>query len=836
MEATGRLVVLHPLSGLAAAAGALCIVWLVRRAGAGRLALGLRSVIGLAVAVAIADPRWVVGANAARMIVVDVSASIAPAAQATAEGLGRAGDGNGGADTAMRLPFGGAGASPLGPAIDLAVRALPDGGRIVVASDGAATDGDAGVAAAAQASADGVHVDAVRLAGRARADAAVLQLLAPATWRSGDFGRVDVVVAASEALSGTVSLAVDGRVVEAHDVGIGTTPSRVAFTVAVPDGTAPMQLEAAVQAGGDREPANDRRAWAVQRAAAPRVLVVGDSAEAVGLADALAAEGIVSSVLGPGRLGGRLSALEGWDACVLVDTPADALGVDQIATLEGIVAERGQGLVLTGGRQSFLQGGWRGTGLARLSPLALEAPPHGDREAVALLLLIDRSASMAGGDAATRLTKLDLAREAAVLAAEVLQPGDMLGVMAYDTAAEWVLPLAPIGSGGDRADVEGRLRTLTAGGGTLIGSALAAGLPALAAARAPTRHAILLSDGRDAGESAEPLLAAVQTARALGVTFSTLGIGLDADPDLLGRLAQLGRGRAYGAAEAADLPRLTVEESEIVRARAERTGAFRAQLAGDEPSALVAGVDVGVLPELTGYLALRPRPGVDIALRTPTGDPLLAGWQVGLGRVAAWTSDVGAEWAAAWPGDAAARAALARAVRWAARKPAAGGLEATAVTDDATGETAVTVDAVASDGSPLDLAAASLVISDTEGTSTTQLAAVGPGRYAGAVTLARTGAWPAAVVVEHEGGRSAAALTVARGYAPELMPDAGGTARLGAVAAAGGGRVLDTDAAWEPAGEGRTWPLWPAFAVLAGLLWPVDVAVQLRGRGRRRVL
>ncbi len=136
----------------------------------------------------------------------------------------------------------------------------------------------------------------------------------------------------------------------------------------------------------------------------------------------------MSSVLGPGRLGGRLSALDGWDACVLVDTPADArFGVDQIATLEGIVAERGQGLVLTGGRQSFLQGGWRGTALARLSPLALEAPPHGDREAVALLLLNDRSASMAGGDAATRLIKLDLAREAAVLAAEVLQPATCSG-------------------------------------------------------------------------------------------------------------------------------------------------------------------------------------------------------------------------------------------------------------------------------------------------------------------------------------------------------------------------------------------------------------------------
>ena len=31
--------------------------------------------------------------------------------------------------------------------------------------------------------------------------------------------------------------------------------------------------------------------------------------------------------------------------------------------------------------------------------------------------------------------------QAAVLAAEVLQPGDSLGILAYDTRAEWIVPL-----------------------------------------------------------------------------------------------------------------------------------------------------------------------------------------------------------------------------------------------------------------------------------------------------------------------------------------------------------------------------------------------------------
>lgn len=824
MNGAWRLAFDQPAAALAAAATALVLAAVVRRTASARAA-GLRLVVGLLLAGALAEPRLVPRDASDRQVVVDTSGSLAPGALATAwPGGGPDASGAG------WLAFGDRSASPLGAALDLVGTAVD--GVVVVASDGAATDGAAAEAAARAAAARGVRVDAVALAGRSGVDAAVTSLGAAPVWRAGDRAIVEVGVSAVAPVSATVELTLDGQSVGRRPASVGPQPGALAFELDVPPGDGPIVVEARVAAPGDREPANDARRWVVQRGAPPRVLVVGDTTEAVGLADALLAEGLAPDVLGPTRLSGRRSALAAWDVVVVVDLPAAVFGVDQLAVLEALVAEHGQGLVLTGGRQSFLQGGWRGTALARLSPLTLEAPPQGDREAVALLVMVDRSASMAGGDAATQLTKLDLAREAAVLAAEVLQPGDSIGVLAYDAAAEWIVPLGPIA--GEVGAIEAALRRLAAGGGTLIDSALAVGLPALAAIDAPTRHAVLLSDGRDAGESDAPLLAAVAAARDRGITFSTLGIGRDADPDLLGRLAQIGRGRAYTAIDAGDLPRLTVEESEIVRARAERSGTFRPQRrAGGEADALVAGVDVGALPALSGYLALRPRPAARVALESPAGDPLLAGWQVGLGRVAAWTSDVGAAWATAWPADAAGRAALARAVRWAARRPATAGIDAVATTDDATGRTVVEAVVTGVDGGPLDLAAVTLVVTATEGASRTPLEPVAPGRYAATVTLPRAGAWPAAVRVDDGGGGRAAPLTLARGYAPELVPDAGGAARLARVAAAGGGAVV-------PAAEALTAPrgtrpraLWAWLVALAAAVWPLDVAAQLADRRRR---
>lgn len=718
---------------------------------------------------------------------------------------GRSGFGGAFGSGGGQLAFGDAGASPLGGALDAALRALPGGGRLLLLSDGLATDEV--LAAAARARAAGLRVDAVLLETRAGPDAAVTLLEAPGAWRAGEAVPLAIGLWADRPVTATLAVAANGRVFETRAVALGPEVSRLELRYPAA-GERDLRFEARLSLAGDREPGNDAGFAATHVAAPPSVLVVGDSAGAVGLADGLAAQGALVSVLGPDRVPGRLSALETFDALFLVDVPARALGLDQLAAIEAFAAELGRGVVLTGGRRSFLPGGWENTPLADMAPLALDPPPREEREPVALLLMLDQSASMGSVEGRGTVSKLDLAREAAILAAEVLHPGDRIGLLTYDDAARWLLPLAELGPERSLAEVEQAVGGLATGGGTRIGAALALGLPALAAlGEVPTRHAVLLSDGRDPEPDLAAYEAQVAAARAAGATLSTIAIGSDVDRLLLARLARLGRGRYHSAAEPADLPRLALAESEIVRARVEQEGEFHAlPAASGDP--LAASLDLADLPALTGYLAMRPRPGAEVLLEAPTGDPLLAAWNFGLGRVLAWSSDAGEDWTAAWPASPAGRAFWRQLLRHAARAPDAGppGLEITW----RDGLARVELDALDRAGRPIDLAQASLTLTGTQASRTVPLLQTAPGRYAADVALPGPGAYPGFLRLESESGSWTLPAPLAWRAPAELLPQR---------------PVL---AAAAESGPPTRIPLWPWLLALAAGLWVLDVARQTR--------
>src|SRR5690606_38496827 len=116
-------------------------------------------------------------------------------------------------------------------------------------------------------------------------------------------------------------------------------------------------------------------------------------------------------------------------------------------------------------------------------------------------------------------------------------------------------------------------------------------------------------------------------------------------------LAERGLGRYHFAAEPEELPALTIAESAILRSNAVQEGDFKPAVYAPHPllrGFVSAGSVENDLPELSGYVALTPKPRAEIALQTGPGDPLLTTWGYGLGRVAPWSSDTGSEWTPAW--------------------------------------------------------------------------------------------------------------------------------------------------------------------------------------------
>ena len=80
-----------------------------------------------------------------------------------------------------------------------------------------------------------------------------------------------------------------------------------------------------------------------------------------------------------------------------------------------------------------------------------------------------------------------------------------------------------------------------------------------------------------------------------------------------------------------------------------REEAFEPKLVEKHP--MLRDWEDGQAPPLLGYVKTNRKATAQIPLVTDTGDPLLAHWRFGLGKVTAFTSDCKSRWAALWVSD-----------------------------------------------------------------------------------------------------------------------------------------------------------------------------------------
>jgi len=578
---------------------------------------------------------------------------------------------------------------------------------------------------------------------------------------------------------------------------------------------------------GDTFGANNRAAAVVQVNPPPQVLLVAASDdEAALLGDALRRQGVETRRVQPAEMPARLVDLAAYDGVVLVDVPAAALSLDQMASVRELVRSEGRGLVAIGGRNSFTLGAYKDTPLEEALPVTMEPPPRPQRTEIALLLIVDRSASMT---AAVGVSKFDMAKEAAILATESLKPEDRIGVLAFDTGHLWVVPFQQVGEGASLAAIQQAILDLPSGGGTDIELALSEGLPALARQPTSVRHAVLLTDGRSFTNNMANYERLVQTARDQQITLSTIAIGEDADTSLLDQLARWGAGRYYFADRPEDIPRLTLLESEIARSAPVVEGAVQPAL--DRPHPIVRDFAPAELPDLAGYVATTARPAADVVLRSPEDDPLLAAWQYGLGRAVAWTPTAGAPWAAAWTRWDGFERFWAQTVRYTLPEPDSGPLQVRI--EARPGGARLVVDALQPGGAPLDLATVNARVTLPGGEQRAfDVPQTAPGRYTQDLVLPAPGAYLVSVALVHEGGRQQREVGFVQPVAPEYRQQgdpAEGRALLEAIAAATGGAVLaDLGQAGTPATGALDAPegLWPWLLGLALGLWVLEIAVR----------
>ncbi len=702
----------------------------------------------------------------------------------------------------------------------------PGGGRITLFTDALPTTDDA-LAAAAAAGEAGIPIDTNLYIAPIDPEVWIQSIHTPTSLREGEEFDTEVVVGSTGEAVAILSFAVGTEPPAERTLNLIAGENRFHYT-AKAGSPGILTIQTQVAADTDTIIRNNAGATTALVAPAPRVLIIeGQPAAGRILQDALQPLSINTDLVAPNRIPSQLSQLERYESIVLLDVAAGDLTLDQMATIREFVRSEGRGLVAVGGKNSFTLGAYKDTPLEQTLPVSMQPPQHGQRPDIDLLLIIDQSASM-GPD--TGDSKFNMAKESAILTTESLRENDRIGVLAFDITTDWIVNFQPIGAALSLADLQKQISNIPLGGGTDIMGALQAGLPNLEAQPGPVRHAVLLTDGRSFTTNRATYRSLVERMHSRGITLSAIAIGADADTDLLRELAQLGGGRYHFAATPADIPRLTLLESEILRTEPQVEGEFRAELASPHPT--LRSFSANQLPSLQGYVATTMKPEAELVLKSPENDPVLAAWQYGLGRAVAWTPSTESPWAANWSNWPDYGRFWAGLIRYTLPEPDSGPLQ---VRVSQSGDAAtITADAIGSAGEPLDLADVQVSLTLPDGSARSlELRQIAPGRYAQTILLSAEGAYALAVRALKEDTIRSTQIGFVRSFPAEYLPTS--SARDGILR---GQPLLEAiESASRPGGENGAPPggipdssdgqaIWPWLLLVVALIWPLEVAIR----------
>ncbi len=370
----------------------------------------------------------------------------------------------------------------------------------------------------------------------------------------------------------------------------------------------------------------------------PRVLLLSGQPESQRVIDkVLQAQGYAVVEAVPAAQPLTVAELSAYDLLVLDNVPAFQLSYAKMESIEKYVRDLGGGLLVIGGSQSYGAGGYFRTPLERILPVDMRPPARLEMPHVALLFVLDKSGSMgAGGEGST---KLDLAKAAAIAAADIMNPTDQVGILAFDAAWDWTLPFRQVGKG---EWISEKLSSLQSDGGTDLYKALVEAYRGIAAKPAAIKHVIVLSDGLT--DKADFHSLASRMARD-GITVSTVSVGNDADVQLMANIAKDGKGRGYVALDPETIPQIfTTETLLISRDLLIEKPAAPTIVSSAGP---LKGLAQNNLPSLRGYVLTYPKPRAELLMRADK-DPLLVSWRYGVGRVTAFTSDLSGRWGRDW--------------------------------------------------------------------------------------------------------------------------------------------------------------------------------------------
>jgi uncharacterized membrane protein len=702
-------------------------------------------------------------------------------------------------------------ATDISAGLDRAIRSFAPNHlrRVVLISDGNDNAGDLS-AVLPRLNRENVRVHTVPLEARVDRDVWIESVLAPSSVTADEQFPVEVHVYSQYETTSTIEIRKGDDILGSQRARLVPGLNRIAFETRVQEETSTVVLQARAQTSDDAFGENDAFRQPVVVSGRPRVLYVESHApSAQYLQKALTIEGLLVEVAAPDQLPPVAGALDRYDAVILSDVDPKSLTTGQMQALETYVRELGGGFIMAGGENSYGKDGYSDTAVEKTLPVTFDTkkrPPT-----IAMVAVIDVSGSMSQG-------QLTIAKEAAKAPLRSLRNSDRFGVLSFNTGYNWIAPLQPAGN---RATINSQIETLYAGGGTNVYVGLNAAFAALKDAPDEVKTVVLLSDGITQTADHQGLTMSMIKA---GINVSSISVGQRSNRELMADIAMWGKGRAYYIDSYERVPQIFIKETELALGRTLQEQPFLPIVKKSVEA--FKGIDFSAAPRLLGYVVTKAKPTSEVLLTESwTGEPLLARWQYGLGKAAAFTSDVKSRWAAEWLTWSGYPKFWAQLVRETMRRQNDEyfDFDVTRKGDSAV----VSINAVEKDGRfRNELQPQVRVIGPDQKVSVIDVPQVGPGAYETRVPVAADGSYVFRAAGE---GAAGPIRTIEHSYPAEYHFYPPDTQKLRSISAATGG-VFQPSASqvFDSNGETTEFPivLWRWLAALVLVLYIVDILLR----------
>jgi uncharacterized membrane protein/uncharacterized protein YegL len=681
--------------------------------------------------------------------------------------------------------------------------------RLVLLSDGNENSGHM-MEMLPRLKSEGIHVYTVPSQARTNRDVWVENILAPAEVTSEELFPLEVHVYSQNDAPAEVEVRHGDKSLGTKKVQLIRGLNRVAFETSIKNEAGPVMLDAEVRTPNDPFLENNKFRTSIVVQGRPKILYVESHTQSAHyLQAALTNEGLNVNTVTSEMIPKTIEDLDAYDAVLLSDIARNSLTDQQMKTFATYVRDLGGGFILAGGENNYGEGGYSKTAIEEVLPVTFEAKKE-KPDSVAMIVVLDKSGSMGG-------QKIEMTKEAAKAPLALLKDTDSFGVVAFDYNFYWPVKFQ---TAANRTAISQAISTIIAGGETNIYPALREAFISLAGASTQVKHVILLSDGRSLPDDFEGLTKKMADAK---ITVSTVAVGNGADRELLQQIANWGHGRTYYLEDPAAVPQIFTEETELATGKTLREESFKPVVKKNVEA--FKGIDFETAPPLLGYVATKSKDTSEVLLESKRKDPILARWQYGLGKSAAFLSDLKDRWAVDWLRWNGYPKFWSQLVRETMRRRDDNEFDFRVVKDGNAAK--ISINAIRKDGQFRNkLEAQVRVVGPDQNVSEVAVHQVGPGAYEAKYQLGKKGSYLFRAAGADTGGAS---RVLAYSYPDEYHFYPPNTELLRSISNETKGRFQPRpEDIFDANGESTALPtpLWPYLAALALLLYLADVLLR----------